>query len=230
FITRIQGDEWQVKTDDDRMINFNCRDYSDFEHGYAMTIHKSQGVTVDHCHVLFDRHTDRHLAYVGMTRHKETLNVYYHTGQDNQHAVKNLNHLIGLASQSRMKELVNDYRELVSLHESNTMFDRDKVYSKLYQFRDWIAGKMQSIKQCFVIDQGIDQLKFEERLLHEELTYEQLKRERQEKALNFVQTREEDKISTNEATKAWEQKEVVQEKQMVKTERIKEKGGFEIGD
>ncbi|WP_191092869.1 hypothetical protein, partial [Cysteiniphilum sp. SYW-8] len=162
--------------------------------------------------------------------HKETLNVYYHTGQDNQHAVKNLDHLIGLASQSRMKELVSDYRELVSLHESNTMFDRDKVYSKLDQFRDWIAGKMQSIKQCFVIDQGIDQLKFEERLLSEELTYEQLKRERQEKALNIVQTRGEDKISTVEATKACEQKEVIQEKQIVKTEKTKEKGGFEIGD
>ena len=232
FITRIKGDEWQVKTDDDRMINFNCRDYSDFDHGYAMTIHKSQGVTVDHCHVLFDRHTDRHLAYVGMTRHKETLNIYYHKGQDNQHAVKNFDHLVDLASQSRMKALVNDYRELVSLHESNKMFDRDKIYSKLDQFRDWIADKVQSIKQCFVIDQGIDQLKFEEKLLHEELTYEQLKREREEKALNFVTQRkkEVEKTSTIEASKAYEQNEVVQTKETVKTEIVKEKGGFEIGD
>ena len=54
-----------------RAVGFNLRDYGAVEHGYAATVHKSQGATVDRVFVLATPGMDRHLAYVGMTRHRD---------------------------------------------------------------------------------------------------------------------------------------------------------------
>lgn len=51
--------------------------YDDLDHGYATTIHKAQGATVDRVKVLASLSLDRHLSYVAMTRHREDLGVYF---------------------------------------------------------------------------------------------------------------------------------------------------------
>ncbi len=56
-------------------VTFDPRRYAKFDHGYAVTIHKSQGATVDQAYVLGSRSMDRHLAYVAMTRHRDELKV-----------------------------------------------------------------------------------------------------------------------------------------------------------
>ncbi len=50
--------------------------YQAFDHGYATTIHKNQGATVDRAFVLASGTMDRHLAYVAMTRHRERVQLY----------------------------------------------------------------------------------------------------------------------------------------------------------
>jgi len=60
-----------------REVRFDLKDYAHIDHGYAATIHKSQGVTVDHAHLLASDGLDRHSAYVGMSRHRETLAIHY---------------------------------------------------------------------------------------------------------------------------------------------------------
>ncbi len=47
------------------------KDYAALDYGYAATVHKVQGATVDRAFVLATPGMDRHLAYVGMTRHRE---------------------------------------------------------------------------------------------------------------------------------------------------------------
>src|ERR1700736_2967078 len=42
----------------------------------AATVHKAQGATVDKTFVLATPGMDRHLAYVGMTRHREGAGLY----------------------------------------------------------------------------------------------------------------------------------------------------------
>ena len=66
-----------VRLDDGRQVAFDTKSYAHIDHGYASTIHKSQGVTVDHGHLLASDGLDRHAAYVGMSRHRETLAVHY---------------------------------------------------------------------------------------------------------------------------------------------------------
>ncbi|MGV1793636.1 Ti-type conjugative transfer relaxase TraA [Rhizobium sp. A37_96] len=60
-----------------RQITVEQRVYSNVDHGYATTIHKSQGATVDRVKVLASLSLDRHLTYVAMTRHREDMTLYY---------------------------------------------------------------------------------------------------------------------------------------------------------
>ncbi|MCK9552687.1 MAG: Ti-type conjugative transfer relaxase TraA, partial [Aquamicrobium sp.] len=51
-------------------------DYQAIDHGYATTIHKNQGATVDRAYVLASGTMDRHLTYVAMTRHRDGAQLY----------------------------------------------------------------------------------------------------------------------------------------------------------
>jgi ATP-dependent exoDNAse (exonuclease V) alpha subunit len=59
-----------------RRVAFNPSRYWHFDHGYAVTIHKSQGATVDRAYVFASRSTDEALTYVAMTRHRDALRLY----------------------------------------------------------------------------------------------------------------------------------------------------------
>ena len=60
----------------DRLVRFDPAEFRNFDHGYAVTIHKSQGATVDQSYILASRSVDRHLAYVAMTRHREGMRLF----------------------------------------------------------------------------------------------------------------------------------------------------------
>lgn len=68
-----------VRLDEDgggHVVRFDPRRFDGFDHGYAVTIHKSQGVTVDRAYVLASRVMGDSLAYVAMSRHREALKIY----------------------------------------------------------------------------------------------------------------------------------------------------------
>jgi ATP-dependent exoDNAse (exonuclease V) alpha subunit len=66
-----------VRTDDGRSVAFDTKDYAHIDHGYAATIHKAQGMTVDRAHVLATPGMDSHGAYVGMSRHRDGVALHY---------------------------------------------------------------------------------------------------------------------------------------------------------
>ncbi len=59
-----------------RAVSVSMEDYAAVDHGYATTIHKSQGATVDRAYVLASETMDRHLTYVAMTRHRDGVQLY----------------------------------------------------------------------------------------------------------------------------------------------------------
>jgi Ti-type conjugative transfer relaxase TraA len=61
---------------DARMIRVPMNDYQAVDHGYATTIHKNQGATVDRAFVLASSTMDRHLTYVAMSRHRHDVQLY----------------------------------------------------------------------------------------------------------------------------------------------------------
>ncbi|MFG1366002.1 Ti-type conjugative transfer relaxase TraA [Xanthobacter versatilis] len=62
--------------DEPRTVNVPMNDYQTVDHGYATTIHKNQGATVDRSFVLASGTMDRHLTYVAMTRHRDGVQLY----------------------------------------------------------------------------------------------------------------------------------------------------------
>jgi Ti-type conjugative transfer relaxase TraA len=63
-----------------RAVSVPMGDYRAVDHGYATTIHKTQGATVDRSFVLASNRMDRHLTYVAMTRHRDSVEL--HAGVD----------------------------------------------------------------------------------------------------------------------------------------------------
>lgn len=89
-----------------RQVLVEQRFYNNLDHGYATTIHKSQGATVDRVKVLASLSLDRHLTYVAMTRHREDLAVYY----GRRSFAKN-GGLIPILSRRNAKETTLDYEK-----------------------------------------------------------------------------------------------------------------------
>jgi len=78
-IVEIDGNiELKIHIDGEppKTITINPNYFTAFDHGYATTIHKSQGATVDRAFILASSTMDRHLTYVAMTRHREDAKLY----------------------------------------------------------------------------------------------------------------------------------------------------------
>ena len=88
----------------ERRVSFAVRDYGAVDHGYAATIHKAQGVTVDRAHVLASGLMDRHAAYVALTRHREGVSLHY--GRDEFRDGAALARVLG---RERLKDTSLDY-------------------------------------------------------------------------------------------------------------------------
>jgi len=89
---------------DRREVTFDLKHYAHVDHGYAATVHKAQGVTVDRAHVLATPHMDRHAAYVGLTRHREAVSLHY--GRDDFREGKDLAWSL---ARERAKDTTLDY-------------------------------------------------------------------------------------------------------------------------
>lgn len=50
--------------------------FENLDHGYAATVHKSQGATVDQAFFLMNSNFDKQLAYVATSRHRNELSMY----------------------------------------------------------------------------------------------------------------------------------------------------------
>lgn len=61
---------------DGERIEVRAEVYRNLDHGYAATVHKSQGATLDRVHVLATPGMDRHLSYVAMTRHRHAVALH----------------------------------------------------------------------------------------------------------------------------------------------------------
>ena len=80
-VNEIDNGQLRVRLDTDgnekaRSITIAENHYAAFDHGYACTIHKSQGATVDNAYVLGSSTMDHHLSYVAMTRHRHEMQLY----------------------------------------------------------------------------------------------------------------------------------------------------------
>lgn len=75
-ITAIDGNQFTATLDSGETV-IMPKSYKFIEYGYALTVHKSQGMTVDNASVLIDStYWDRFLSFVAMTRHRKSLTLF----------------------------------------------------------------------------------------------------------------------------------------------------------
>lgn len=103
-VEQVTNRNLAVRLDDGRSVVFAVRDYNHIDHGYAATIHKSQGVTIDRTHVLATPGMDQHSSYVALSRHREELQVHY--GRDD---FADDGRLARTLSRERGKDMASDY-------------------------------------------------------------------------------------------------------------------------
>jgi len=103
-IESVSAARMAVTLDDGRSVAFDLKDYAHIDHGYAATIHKAQGVTVDRAHVLATPGMDRHSAYVALSRHRDGVEVHYSSDD-----FADRSSLVRTLSRERTKDMASDY-------------------------------------------------------------------------------------------------------------------------
>ncbi len=64
------------ETGNRRKLTFSPQEFPSIDHGFAVSIHRSQGCTVDRSFVLASRTLDKNLTYVALTRHRQETGFY----------------------------------------------------------------------------------------------------------------------------------------------------------
>jgi hypothetical protein len=103
-IEQVSPQAMSVRTDDGRSVTFDLKDYDRIDHGYAATIHKAQGMTVDRAHVLATPGMDAHSSYVALSRHRDGVDLHY--GRDDFASQDRLTRTL---SRDRSKDMASDY-------------------------------------------------------------------------------------------------------------------------
>ena len=104
IVEQVTPQRMAVRTDDGRSVAFDTKNYAHVDHGYAATIHKAQGTTVDRTHVLATPGMDSHGAYVALSRHREGVALHY--GRDD---FADQSKLVRTLSRERGKDMASDY-------------------------------------------------------------------------------------------------------------------------
>ena len=121
-IEQVSAQSMTVRTDDGRDVAFDLNDYNRIDHGYAATIHKAQGMTVDRAHVLATPGMDGHGSYVALSRHRDGMDLHY--GRDD---FASQDKLINVLSRDRSKDMASDYEPARDYAERRGITFRERV-------------------------------------------------------------------------------------------------------
>jgi Ti-type conjugative transfer relaxase TraA len=70
------GTQIKVKLDSDKMVSFNANEYTHLEYGYASTVYKAQGSTIEKVYLAHSAGMGLEAAYVAISRHKTSLEIF----------------------------------------------------------------------------------------------------------------------------------------------------------
>lgn len=110
------GGDFGVKISPGKTVYFNTEEYNHLDYGYALTIHKAQGLTVDKAYVYASRGMDKHLSYVSLSRHKEKVTLF----ADNE-TFRDYADLAHCLSRNGEKDLIQDYANIRHLSTEKSL-------------------------------------------------------------------------------------------------------------
>ena len=131
-----------VRLDGGERIKIDQAIYAQIDHGYAVTLHKAQGATVDRVFVLASGGMDRHLAYVGMTRHRDDVALY--AGQDD---FRDERAMVRRLSRARPKASSLDFAERRGFETEKPWLENARAW--LERGRDRLTEAWERAEQVF---------------------------------------------------------------------------------
>lgn len=134
-VSKMEENGFEVKLDHSgETVSVDFEKMDSVSHGYATTVHKAQGLSVDRAHVLAGNQTGREWSYVAASRHKESVNFY--TDKESSEE------LAGTMRQAGQKDMASDYdsspgtiaemveREEEEEAENETVLDADSEFDE----------------------------------------------------------------------------------------------------
>jgi Ti-type conjugative transfer relaxase TraA len=140
-IEQVSARSMSVRADDGRSISFDLKDYDRIDHGYAATIHKAQGMTVDRTHVLATPGLDAHGSYVVLSRHRDGMDLHY--GRDD---FADENRLVRTLSRDRAKDMASDYEPAQSYAERRGITFRERVVEIVKQVPEKVRSMFDGLR------------------------------------------------------------------------------------
>lgn len=116
-VERAAEGHLSVRLDNGKTVEVDAQKFNHLDYGYAFTVHKSQGVTVDRAHMMPGKMTDQEAAYVGASRHRETVQIHGTAEQVKEMRLT--------ASQSHEKDTSGDARYTPIEREPTKPLDRE---------------------------------------------------------------------------------------------------------
>ncbi len=135
IVQNVTSARMAVMLDDGRAVAFDLKDYNRIDHGYAATIHKAQGMTIDRAHVLATPGLDRHAAYVALSRHRDHVDLHY--GRDD---FAEASKLVRALSRDRAKDMASDYTRAFADRRQIRLPEPVVQKAKIAPARDPFAG------------------------------------------------------------------------------------------
>lgn len=140
-----------------RAVTVEMDHYPHLDYGYAATVHKAQGVTIDRSYVLASPYFDSHVTYVAMSRHRESVDVFY--SREDFPSFDDLSRTLG---RDRTKDVTLDYVEGVSeqgasrgtllIHDPDVV-DHDTMQSVV---DDFVAESLRDMEKEGLLGEGKD--------------------------------------------------------------------------
>ena len=146
-IKSLNEKQIRIKLDSGKEVSFDPGVYQGLRYGYAGTVYKSQGATLDKTYILHDRVGGSKNNYVALTRHVQDIGLYI-----NKEETKSLDHYIHQISREEGRGASLQYATLEDLQRnSKDLTLKDKVVDTLKGGKTKLADRFHSNKEFYDI-------------------------------------------------------------------------------
>lgn len=128
----------------DEPVVVRANEYNQIDHGYARTIHKEQGCTVDRSFVYAAPTMDAQLSYVALTRHREDVQIYA-----SRTVFKDNRRLKQAMSRDRLKDTTVLHRGTEDYQETIRGFAERRGFPTTNSIREFVVANVQTMRDRF---------------------------------------------------------------------------------
>jgi len=113
-----------VRLDNNEIKQVNPNTYDGLRHGYASTVYRAQGATIDHVYVLHTKTTNQSTNYVALTRQAKSLHLY--VSQEETPSCASLIHQMGRHDGNRTSLVFETLQDIEKRQEEKSFVSQIK--------------------------------------------------------------------------------------------------------